>query len=108
MSKLTQLPAWKSLENHFKSVEPLHMRDLFKNDPERFKKFSVRFNDIFLDFSKNRITDETLELLLKLADEAGVKSAIQQMFSGERINTTEGRAVLHTALRNFSGEPVIV
>ncbi len=102
----TETQAWKVLQNHFQESEGLQMSQLFKSDPERFKKFSMRFNDILLDFSKNRITDQTLKLLFDLAIEVELPSAIESMFDGENINRTEGRAVLHTALRNMSGNPV--
>ncbi len=82
------------------------MKDMFESEPERFSHFSLRFDDILFDYSKNIITGETLGLLLQLVDECKVKDAIEAMFSGEKINRTEGRSVLHTALRNFSGEPV--
>jgi len=84
------------------------MKDLFAADPDRFNKFSFKFKDILVDCSKNRITAETLSLLTDLADEAGVKAAIESMFKGEKINTTENRAVLHIALRNRTNEPVLV
>src|ERR1044071_9857600 len=100
--------AWKKLEAHYKKTHHNHLRDLFKKDTERFKRFSITFGDILFDYSKNRITDKTLQLLLDLADECKVTEAIEAMFSGEKINETEGRAVLHTALRNITGKPVIV
>ena len=84
------------------------MRDLFASDPNRFENFSLQFGDILFDYSKNRITKETVGLLVKLAEQAGVKSAIEAMFTGEKINVTEHRAVLHTALRNRSNKPVLV
>ena len=84
------------------------MRDLFAKDPNRFEKFSLRFDDILLDFSKNRITDETLRLLLDLARYAKVEEWRDRMFSGEKINITENRAVLHIALRNRSNRPILV
>jgi glucose-6-phosphate isomerase len=108
MAKPTQLNSWKKLSDHYKKVSSLHMRDLFKNDPDRFKKFSVSFNSILVDFSKNRITEETFQLLLGLAEEAGLKKDIESMFSGEKINNTENRAVLHVALRNRSNTPIKV
>ena len=100
--------AWQSLLSHFEWMKEVPMKDLFREDPERFKKFSFRFNDILVDCSKNRITEETLGLLLGLAEEAGLQEGIEEMFSGEKINETEDRAVLHTALRNSAGEPVHV
>jgi glucose-6-phosphate isomerase len=82
------------------------MKDLFAADPERFSKFSLRLGDILIDYSKNRITRETLNLLIALANEAGQKDAIDKMFGGEKINETENRAVLHIALRNRENTPV--
>ncbi|NOR72316.1 MAG: glucose-6-phosphate isomerase [Mariprofundaceae bacterium] len=108
MSALTQSPAWKALSAHYESISKIHMRQLFDDDPERFDRFSLRFKDILLDYSKNRCNKETMELLVELAREAGLRGAIDRMFSGEKINNTEGRAVLHTALRNRSNRPVMV
>ncbi len=100
--------AWSKLNTHFSEMEHLHMKVLFKNDPNRFKNFSLQFEDILVDFSKNRITRETLALLIELADECDLKDAIEKALAGEKINETEGRAVLHTALRNRSNTPVMV
>ena len=108
MTTLTQLPAWKKLEHHFCEIESQHMRDMFADDPERFSKFSIQLDDILYDYSKNRINDKTIELLLELANESGVSTAIEKMFNGEAINHTENRAVLHTALRDHSDQPLIV
>src|SRR5437764_4258497 len=108
MSTLIQSPTWKALESHYKEASRLHMRDLFRQDPRRFEKFSLRFDDILLDFSKNRITEETLRLLLELARQADVRGWTERMFTGQKINTTEGRAVLHVALRNRSNRPITV
>src|SRR5256714_9860320 len=108
MSAVTQTLTWKALEEHFTSVSKLAMRDLFAQDPNRFTKFSARFQDILLDFSKNRITDETFQLLLNLAKQADVAGWAAKMFAGEKINTTENRSVLHVALRNRSNRPIIV
>jgi glucose-6-phosphate isomerase len=108
MSTPTQLPAWKALEAHYQQVANLHMRDLFAQDPQRFQKFSRRFHDILLDFSKNRITDETFSRLIDLARQADVPGWAEKMFRGEKINTTEHRAVLHVALRNRSNTPISV
>lgn len=102
-----ETPSWVQLGEHFSKIRDVHMRDLFRSDPERFSKFSLSSGEILFDYSKNRITSETLELLLSLAHDCKVPEAISDMFSGERINETENRAVLHTALRNFSGQPVI-
>ncbi len=101
-------PAWKALEAHAREMEDVHMRCLFDDDPDRFAMFSRRFGSILFDFSKNRITDTTLDLLLALAKERKVEEGIAAMFAGERINVTENRAVLHTALRNRSERPVLV
>ncbi|MGA2443235.1 MAG: glucose-6-phosphate isomerase [Tepidisphaeraceae bacterium] len=108
MSSLTQSNAWKALSAHYQKISSVHMRDLFAQDPKRFEKFSLRFGDILLDFSKNRITDETLRLLLDLARHARIEDWRDRMFRGEKINITEGRAVLHVALRNRSNRPIRV
>ena len=108
MPSLSQSVAWNALEKHFQEIKNHHMRDAFVSDPDRFNKFSTQFNDILFDFSKNRINSETLSLLIKLAKESGLKEKTEAMFSGEKINLTENRAVLHTALRNRSNKPVFV
>lgn len=95
----TQTEAWKKLEAHFREVKELEMKKLFKENPERAKDFSIQWEDFYIDFSKNIITSETQDLLAQLAEEAGLQEAIADYFSGENINRTEGRAVLHTALR---------
>jgi glucose-6-phosphate isomerase len=100
--------AWKSLENHYKKVRDLHFRQLFAEDPTRGERMTVEALGIFLDYSKNRITDKTLKLLLKLAAESGLRERIGAMFSGEKINITEKRAVLHVALRAPKGASIIV
>jgi glucose-6-phosphate isomerase len=100
--------AWKELELHAHDMQQRHMKDLFAQDPDRYARFSQREGDLLVDYSKNIITQETLDLLYKLAEECGVKEATEKMFSGEAINATEGRAVLHVALRNRSGEAVTV
>ncbi|MEY2701112.1 MAG: glucose-6-phosphate isomerase [Pseudomonadota bacterium] len=107
MPQPTLLPAWSALEEHFKYVSPLLLKDLFAQDPLRFKRFSLQLDDLLLDYSKNRITQETMDLLLQLAREAGLPERIHAMFSGEKINLTEDRAVLHTALRNRGDQPVL-
>jgi glucose-6-phosphate isomerase len=107
-SRLTESPAWKALQAHHRQVSSLHLRDLFRQDPLRFQKFTIRFNDLLLDYSKNRITEETMALLLALPRELGVGGWIERMFGGEKINVTEKRAVLHVALRNRSEHPVLV
>ena len=98
--------AWKALTEHKQKSGAVHMKELFASDPDRFKKYSFALNDILVDFSKNIVTDETLGLLFDLANESKLKEAIEAMFSGEMINETEHRSVLHIALRNFSGKPV--
>ncbi len=103
----TSTRAWKKLEAHAEKMKQVHMRDLFKSDADRFSSFSIEEKDILFDYSKNIITKETIDLLIELADESKLKDAITGMFNGEKINQTEGRAVLHTALRNFSGDPVM-
>ncbi|MCK4675918.1 MAG: glucose-6-phosphate isomerase, partial [Gammaproteobacteria bacterium] len=108
MPKLTELASWKALEAHFEQIKDVQMRDLFEQDKNRFKKFSTQMDDILLDFSKNRIDDEAFRLLCDLAKEAGVPEWREKMFSGEPINISEFRPVLHTALRNRSNEPVYV
>ncbi len=108
MSGLTEGAAWRALEAHHARLRDRHMRDLFAEDPGRFDRFSLTFEDILLDYSKNRVVDETMSLLFDLADEAGVAAWRERMFAGERINFTEGRAVLHVALRNRSGRPILV
>ncbi|MGI6394655.1 MAG: glucose-6-phosphate isomerase [bacterium] len=101
----TTLKSWKELKLLRNSL-PLNMVEMFKEEPSRGERFTVEFNEIYLDYSKNLINDEVLNTLLKLAKECGVKEAVNSMFSGEKINETENRAVLHTALRNFSKNPI--
>jgi glucose-6-phosphate isomerase len=103
----TTTPAWHALQQHHNLFEQVKMKDLFFNDEERFNKFSLQLEDILFDFSKNIITENTVAVLLELANECKLPDAIEAMFTGEKINGTEGRAVLHTALRNFSGEAVL-
>ena len=102
----TNTPAWAALQQHYEEMKNVSMRDLFSNDANRYTNFSLRFNDIFFDYSKNIISKKTMQLLLQLADECKVKEGMNAMFSGSIINGTEKRSVLHTALRNFSGQPV--
>ena len=108
MTTLTQYPAWNTLCAHQKTVLPLHMRELFAADPKRFEKFSLKCTDLLLDYSKHRITDDTMPLLFQLAREAKIEESRDKMFAGEKINITENRAVLHTALRNRANTPVYV
>ena len=100
--------AWKELETHAHEMQGRHMKDLFAQDPQRFSRFSQTFEDVLIDYSKNILTRETLDILYRLAEECGVKEATEKMFNGEIINGTEGRAVLHTALRHQGREPVRV
>lgn len=104
----TKTNAWKKLTGHFNAIKDTKMVDLFVQDPNRFDTFSIEFENILLDYSKNRITEQTLNLLVELADECYLKDAIESMFGGEKINETENRAVLHTALRNRSNREIIV
>lgn len=104
----TKTRAWEELGFHFEAMRDVHMRDLFAQDPERFKRFSLSFEEMLLDYSKNRITAEILDLLVKLARETGVPEAVEAMFTGERINETEDRAVLHIALRNRANTSIFV
>jgi len=106
MSALTQSAAWQALQSHYKTMRQIRMRDLFADDPQRFVKFSLTYNDLLLDYSKNIITDETMALLMGLARQARLGEWRDRMFSGEKINVTEGRAVLHVALRNRSNRPI--
>jgi glucose-6-phosphate isomerase len=104
----TTTNAYKYLTDHFIDIASIDLKALFKADNERFKKFSIQFEDILVDYSKNRVTDETLALLIQLARECRLKDAVEAMFNGEKINVTEGRQVLHTALRNQTNQPVLV
>lgn len=103
-----ETPAWQRLEIHFLTMQAMHMRELFHDDPDRFEKFSIQFGDMLVDYSKNIITEETMRLLFGLAQETELKPAIASMFGGVAINQTEGRAVLHTALRNRANTPILV
>src|SRR5215472_4906064 len=105
---LTAHPAWKALEAHHRKARELHLRNLFADDPKRGERMTAEAVDIFLDYSKNRITDETLALLLQLAEQSGLRARIDAMFGGEKINVSEGRAVLHVALRAPKGQSILV
>lgn len=104
----TQTKAWQSLTQHFADLQKVQMKALFASDPQRFQDFSQKFEDVLVDYSKNIITKDTLSLLLQLAEECGLKAAIEAMYSGAKINATEDRAVLHVALRNRSNRPIVV
>jgi glucose-6-phosphate isomerase len=108
MSALTRSAAWKALQHHHRRIRDLHMRELFDADRQRFGRFSLRFEDMLVDFSKNRITDETITLLLDLAEHCDLRRRIDEMFAGAKINFTENRAVLHTALRRRGEGPLVV
>ncbi|MEJ2379750.1 MAG: glucose-6-phosphate isomerase [Gammaproteobacteria bacterium] len=108
MSQLTNSPAWNALRQHFDDACRLHMRDLFERDPRRFERFSLQVGEILLDYSKNRITEDTRALLLDLAREREVEAWRERMFNGDKINVTEDRAVLHVALRNRGERPIRV
>src|SRR6266436_6260524 len=105
---LTARPAWKALGAHHQKVQGLHLRKLFASDPQRGERMTAEAAGILLDYSKNRITDETLKLLIQLADESGLRARIDAMFKGEKINATENRAVLHVALRAPKGATITV
>jgi glucose-6-phosphate isomerase len=108
LQPLTQRAAWKALETHHEKIKTTPLRSLFSDDPQRADRFTIEAAGIFLDYSKNRITDETRKLLLQLAQESGLRERIDAMFRGEKINITENRAVLHVALRAPKGESIIV
>lgn len=105
---LTKCAAWKALEAHSKTIQSLHLRTLFADDPKRGERMTAEAAGIYLDYSKNRITDETLKLLVQLAEESGLRERIDAMFRGEKINITENRAVLHVALRAPRGASIPV
>jgi glucose-6-phosphate isomerase len=108
MSELTQSKVWLALKKHYEEIKHTHMRDMFDEDDKRFEKYSVQLNDLLYDYSKNRINDETLTLLLQLAKDVELPLWIEKLFTGEPINHTENRAVLHTALRDQGDQPLIV
>lgn len=105
---LTQRSAWKALAAHHRSLVDTHLRQLFADDPKRGERMTLEAVDLYLDYSKNRLTDETLKLLVRLAEEAGLRERIDAMFAGEKINVTEQRAVLHVALRAPRGASIVV
>jgi glucose-6-phosphate isomerase len=104
----TKTQAWHLLKEHYDQIKDKHIRQWFNEDPQRFEKFSIQFNDLLFDYSKNRIDEKALKLLIQLAEETHVKEAIEKQFSGDKINETENRAVLHTALRNRKNTPVLI
>ena len=105
---VTAHPAWRALEAHHNQVRDLHLRQLFAEDPHRGERMTLEAVGLYLDYSKNRVTDETLKLLVQLADQCGLRGRIDAMFRGEKINITENRAVLHVALRAPRGESIFV
>ncbi len=108
MSKLTESSEWQALTTHQKEIAKIPVRELFEQDPQRFKRFSCRFNDILFDYSKNHIDETTIDLLVKLAHATGLGKDIEAMYQGDPINNTENRSVLHIALRNRSNRPIKV
>ena len=108
MPPVTQTEAWQALAEHQRAIAGRQMRQMFRDDPGRFARFSLRFEDILLDYSKNRVSEETMGLLAALAGKAGLKEWTERLFTGEKINITENRAVLHIALRNRSNRPILV
>src|SRR5438132_3925733 len=105
---VTTRPAWKALESHHGKARELHLRKLFADDPKRGERLTTEAVGLYLDYSKNRVTDETLKLLLQLAEECGLRARIDAMFRGDKINITENRAVLHVALRAPRGTSIVV
>src|SRR5437016_8444795 len=99
MQSLVERPSWRALEKHFQAIQHMHLRTLFADDPTRGERLTAEAVGIYLDYSKNRVTDETLTLLRRLAEESGLRERIDAMFRGDKINRTEDRAVLHVALR---------
>lgn len=108
VTRLTQRPAWKALEAHYQAIKGKHLRQFFADDPKRGERFTAEAAGLYLDYSKNRITDETLHLLVQLAEECGLRERIEAMFRGDAINVTEQRAVLHIALRTPRNEKILV
>src|SRR5271155_3548863 len=105
---LTQRSAWKALQNHFNTVKDTHLRKFFADDPKRGERFAIEDVGLYLDYSKNRVTEETIRLLLALAEGCNLRGRIDAMFRGEKINITEKRAVLHVALRAPRGQSIVV
>ncbi len=108
IAPLASRPAWKALQQHADTLRPQHLRDIFQADPSRGSRFTAQACGLFLDYSKNRITDETLKLLIELANQSGLRERAEAMFTGKKINTTENRAVLHVALRAPRSESILV
>jgi glucose-6-phosphate isomerase len=104
---LRQRPAWQALQQHHAGIKDVHLRDLFAADPQRGERLTAEAQGVYLDYSKNRVTDETMDLLVQLAEQSGLRARIDAMFAGEKINVSEGRAVLHVALRAPSGTAIM-
>src|SRR6187549_1188810 len=105
---LTEQAAWKALDEHHRHIRGMHLRELFARDPRRGERLTVEAAGVYLDYSKNRITDETIPLLVRLAEDCGLRARIDAMFSGQKINVSEKRAVLHVALRAPRGTSILV
>src|SRR5579859_3558904 len=105
---LRSRPSWRALEQHHAEVRDVHLRELFDDDPDRGERLTAHGAGLYLDYSKNRVTDETISLLLALAEESGLRQRTEAMFNGERINVSENRSVLHVALRMPRGDSLIV
>ncbi len=108
IAPLVERPAWKALQQHHSAIQDVHLRQLFTDDPQRGQRFALEALGLYFDYSKNRITDETLRLLLDLASQSGLRDRIDAMFRGDKINITENRAVLHVALRAPKDEVIQV
>src|SRR5215469_8733674 len=108
LTPLTERPQWQKLAEHYQNIRDVHLRTLFADDSQRGQRLAIEGAGIYLDYSKNRINDETMRLLLELAVSSGLRERIDAMFSGEKINTTEGRAVLHIALRAPRDQFIVV
>src|SRR5260221_3576352 len=108
LTPLTRRSEWKALEEHYQKIRATHLRALFADDSQRGEHFALDAAGIYLDYSKNRVTTETIRLLLSLAESSGLRQRIDAMFSGEKINVTENRAVLHVALRAPKGAEILV
>src|SRR5580692_2290900 len=108
LAPLGDRAAWKALKAHAQAIHDTQMKQLFADDPTRGERYTAEAEGIFLDYSKNRVTDETLKLLLELAEESGLKAKLEAMFTGQKINVTENRAVLHVALRAPKGASIVV
>lgn len=108
IAPLTSRPAWKALDAHYTKIRDLHLRTLFADDATRGERMAAEAVGIYFDYSKHRITDETLTLLLQLAEESGLRARIDAMFRGDKINVTEKRAVLHVALRAPKGQSIVL